>query len=310
MKKNSYQPYYDDRREVSFIVTAVVFWILVCLFLVLRDPLWRLFYEGRFVATTQSQSGWMGLDENAINQMTGVNVSPRPGLDSLEAEFLEALKQRVASEAARQGSSAVPQLNSDAQLHDIARAQAETLAQTYSSGREKTPDLVYPEIYVSLVRPDRLLRVAEASQPLVSIPPPGSSIPAELVGGWMNNMTFANLIQTPANLDVGVGLVPMPQGQGASVVVLLAQSFVQLNHPLPSVDKADTPFQMSGHRLSAEEIVFYFKGPKDSSFSTLNVQWNGDAFAASIPWSQGPGLYAFRARRADRLSDPRPVLVK
>jgi hypothetical protein len=311
MKRSSPPPYYfDDRREVSFLITMVAFWIVLLLFLVLRDPMWRLFYEGQIVSAPQVQTGWMGLDESLITSLTQVDASPRAGNDSLEGELLEALRQRVANEATSQGATVVPQVNSDNRLRDIARARAQARGHIYLSGVEKTPDLNYPEIYLALARSDRLLRVVEAAQPLVATPAAGSTIPSELVGGWMNNLSFANLIQNPANLEVGIGVTPMPHGNGSSVDVLLVQSFAQLDSSLPSVTNKDTPLELKGRRLSADEVTFYFKGPQDPSFAPLTVQWAGDQFSATILWSQGPGIYALRARLRDRLSDPRPILVK
>jgi hypothetical protein len=312
MKPSSPPPYYyDDRREVSFLITMAAFWIVLLLFLVLRDPLWRLFYEGQLVSTSQvQQSGWMGLDETLISSLTKVDVSPRAGNDKLEEELVEALKQRLASEAALQSVTATPQVAPDGKLRDIARARAQARGQNYLSGQERAPELVYPEIYLALARPDRLLRVVEAAQPLAVTPTAGSTIPAELVGGWMNNLSFANIIQNPSNLELGVGVTPMPSGGGSSVVVLLVQSFVQLDSSLPSVINKDTPLQLNGRRLSTDEVTFYFKGPQDPSFAPLTVQWAGDQFSATVPWSQGPGIYALRARKLDRLSDPRPILVK
>ncbi|HEV2762607.1 MAG TPA: hypothetical protein VGV38_06395, partial [Pyrinomonadaceae bacterium] len=181
-------------------------------------------------------------------------------------------------------------------------------ARHYPSGRPADPELLYPELYVALARPDRLLRVVEASQPMAAVPPAGSAVPGELVGGWMNNLNFANVVQNPDAVEVGVGVTAMPQG--ASVDVLLVQTFAQLDAPLPPVVAKERPLRLSGRRLSAEEVSFYFKGPQDASFLPLNVQWAGDNFSADIPWSQGPGTYSLRARRGDRLSDPRPVLVK
>jgi len=312
MKPSSPPPYYyDDRREVSYLITMVAFWIVLLLFLVLRDPLWRLFYEGQIVSTAQvQQAGWMGLDETLIASLTQVDVSARAGNDNLEQELVAALQQRVASEAKLQNATAPPQVTPNDKLRDIARARAQARGQSYLSGAEKTPDLIYPEIFLALAQSDRLLRVVEAAQPLAITPGAGSTIPAELVGGWMNNLSFANLIQNPANLELGVGVTPMPSGGGASVNVLLVQSFVQFDTSLPSVTNKDTPLQLKGWRLSADEITFYFKGPQDPSFAPLTVQWAGDQFSATIPWSQGPGIYALRARKLDRLSDPRPILVK
>jgi len=289
----------------------IVLWIVLLLFLVIRDPLWRIFYEGKLVSTSQTQqSGWMGLDETLISSLTQVNVSPRAGNDNLEAELAEALRQRIASEAALQNATTTTQVAAANTLRDIARARAQALAQNYLTGQEKTADLIYPEIYLGLARPDRLLRVVEAAQPLAVTPGAGSTIPAELVGGWMNSLSFATVIQNPANLELGVGVTPMPSGGGSSVDVLLVQSFVQLDSSLPSVTNKETPLQLRGHRLSADEVTFYFKGPQDPSFAPLTVQWAGDQFSATIPWSQGPGMYALRARKLDRLSDPRPILVK
>ena len=311
-EKPSSQPpyYYDDRREVSFLITMIGFWIVLLLFLVLRDPMWRLFYEGQIVSAPQVQSGWMGLDESLITSLTKVDASPRAGNDTLEKELLEALRQRVAAEATLQGATVAPQVNADNKLNDIARARSQARGQVYQSGVEKTPELNYPEIYLALARPDRLLRVVEAAQPLSATPAAGTTIPSELVGGWMNNLSFANIIQNPTNLEVGVGVTPMPHGGGSSVDVLLVQTFVQLDSSLPSQTNKDTPLQLTGRRLTADEVIFYFKGPQDPSFAPLTAQWAGDQFSVTIPWSQGPGIYALRARLLDRLSDPRPILVK
>jgi hypothetical protein len=310
MKRNpSHARIYDDRREVSFLLTATVFWALVGLFLVARDPLWRVFYEGQIVPTLRTQNaGAAELDEQLISRLTKVDVSPRRGLSDLEQEFAAALNQRAAQEAAQQGAAVAPQLIVDGRLQDMARARAEARARHYPAGRATDPELRYPELYVALARPDRLLRVVEASQPMASVPAAGSTVPGELVGGWMNNLNFANLIQNPADVEVGVGVTPM--SQGASIDVLLVQSFAQLDAPLPPVVPKETPYRLSGRRLTAEEVSFYFKGPQDASFAPLNVQWAGDSFSAVIPWSQGPGTYSLRARRGDRLSDPRPILVK
>lgn len=310
MKPNSARTrVYDDRREVSFLFTAVAFWILVGLFLIMRDPLGRVLYEGQIMPTQRTQNSPAAeLDEQLIAKLTQVNVSPRPGLSDLEKEFVAALSQRATEEAAQQGAAAPPQLAVDGHLQEISRARAEARAQYYPAGRPTAPELLYPELYVALARPDRLLRVVEASQPLASVPAASSTVPAELVGGWMNNLNFANVVQNPASVEVGVGVTAMQQG--ASVDVLLVQSFAQLDAPLPPVVRKETPFQLSGRRLTAEEVSFYLKGPQDASFSPLGVQWAGDSFSVRIPWSQGPGTYALRARRGDRLSDPRPVLVK
>jgi hypothetical protein len=311
MKSSSPRPYfYDDRREISFLITMGVFWILVTLFLVLRDPLWRLFYEGQIVAAPQSQqSGWMGMDETLIAALTKVDVSPRAGVDKFEDELVEAIRQRAATEATAQHATVTPQLNWDAQLRDVSRARAQARAQVYISAQEKTPELIYPEIYLALIQSNRLLRVVESAQVLTLTPTAGSTIPSELVGGWMNNLSFANMIQNPANVDVGVGVTAMQSG-GSSIDVLLVQSFVQLDSALPAVTNKETPLQLSGHRLSADEVTLYLMGPQDPSFAPLGVQWNGDQFTVTIPWGQGPGIYALRARRLDRLSDPRPILVK
>jgi uncharacterized protein YkwD len=300
---------YDDRREASFLVTAVVLWVLVGLFLVARDPLWRIFYEGQLVSLQRSQNSPAAeLDEELVSRLMHVDVSPRPGLNDLEKEFAEAINQRASQEAAQRGATGAPQLVVDKRLQDIARQRAEARSRLYPSGRATAPELLYPELYIALSRPDRFMRVVEASQPIAANSAAGSTVPAELVGGWMNNLSFANIIQNPDVVEVGVGVIPM--SQGASVDVLLVQSFAQLDAPLPPVVPKEAPFRLSGRKLTSEEVSFYFKGPKDASFSPLNVQWAGDAFSAAIPWSQGPGTYSLRARRGDRLSDPRPVLVK
>ena len=310
MKSNPSHPrIYDDRREASFLVTAVVFWVLVGLFLVARDPLWRMFYEGQLVSLQRSQNSPAAeLDEELISRLTRVDVSPRPGMSELEKEFAAAINQRASQEAAQPGAAGAPQLVADGRLQDSARARAEARARLYPSSRATAPELLYPELYVALSRPDRLMRVVEAAQPIAAVPAAGSTVPGEIVGGWMNNLNFANVIQNPEAVEVGVGVTPM--SHGASVDVLLVQSFAQLDAPLPAVAPKETPLRLSGRKLTSEEVSFYFKGPKDASFSPLNAQWSGDSFSVAIAWSQGPGTYSLRARRGDRLSNPRPVLVK
>ncbi|HEV2762192.1 MAG TPA: hypothetical protein VGV38_04285, partial [Pyrinomonadaceae bacterium] len=122
MPNQSTTRFYDDRREVSFLVTAAVFWAAVGLLLVARDPFWRMFYEGQVMPTprTQNHAG-TALDEQLISRLTKVDVSPRPGLRDLENEFAAALGQRAAQEAAQQGGTAAPQLAVDERLREMAR---------------------------------------------------------------------------------------------------------------------------------------------------------------------------------------------
>lgn len=296
-------------RGASFLVSAVAFWILVGLWLVVRDPLGQLFDEGQVVLTQRAQnSAAAELDEQLISTLTQMNVSPRTGLFELEREFAVAINQRAAEAVARRGGAVSTPLATDGWLHEMARARAAARALYYPAGRPTAPELLYPQLYVALARPDRLLRVVEASQPITFVPAAGSVVPSELVGGWMNDLNFANVIQDPAAVEVGVGVTAMRQG--ASIDVLLVQTFAQLDDALPPIVLQETPYRLSGHRLTTEEVSFYMKGPKDVSFSPLSVQWTGEGFSAHIHWSQGRGTYTLRARRGERFSDPRPVLVK
>ena len=41
---------FDDERQKAFVFTAFALWGLVFLFMVLRDPVWRLLHEGELVS--------------------------------------------------------------------------------------------------------------------------------------------------------------------------------------------------------------------------------------------------------------------
>lgn len=300
--------HYDEERERAFLAATVLFWVVVGLFLVLRDPLWRLFYEGQIVSRAPRASTWVELDEKLVSQLSSVNVAPRAGVDNLEKELIDAVNRRRVKEAAAAGATLAPASQSPPLLN-IARARAAARIQPVVFGQPQAPELLYPEIYFALALSDRLTRAVEVYQRLSLQPAPGSPAPDELVGGWMNGVSFASLLQQAGSLEIGAGAVSPPQG-GASLEVLLVEPFLQFDKPLPALVKRGAPLGLGGRRLSSDEVTLYWKGPADPSFTNLPVQWSGDRFTCTLNWNQGPGTYALRARRTDRLSDPRPIFVK
>lgn len=300
----------DERSEVSFVVAMLVFWTLVGLFLVMRDPLWRLFYEGRLLGASSQSVGGTELDEKLMNRLSGRKIEPQAGLVGLEREFEAAIHQRVATEAASQNLGLPTQWSLNGQLRDIARDRAAAEDNTTGTGNTLPFEMQHPELTVALARPNQLMRTVSVGQPLAVSPPAGSTVPAELVGGWMNRIDFANIVQHPSDVDFGVGIVKSGHRTGIQVQVLLAQRFLVLDAPLPAVANKESPLHLSGKRLSSDDVSLYLKGPRDPSFSPLAAQWTGDHFQATLSWEQGAGVYALRARRTDRLSDPRPIFVK
>ena len=289
---------------------AVFFWLLTGVFLVVRDPLWRLLYEGQIVGgVAKTATPSVELDEKLLSQLERADVSPRTGNDALENEIFVAISDRIQKEAPAGAAAPTPLQHSET-LRSVARARAQGRTRSGPSGESQPLELKFPDLYLAMIRPDRLTRAVEVHQELAGMPLADSNVPAELVGGWMNNMSFAGMIQQPVQLETGVGAVNVAHGGGISLDVLMVQNFVQLDRPLPSKLKRDSPLTLTGRRLTPEEVTLYFKGPRDASFAPLPVQWTGDQFSCTLSWSQGRGTYTLRARRGDRLSDPRRLLVK
>ena len=290
------------------LVGASLWWIAIALILVLRDPTWRLFYEGRIVARAPTVSKWLELNEDLLEQLSTVPAAPAAGVTQLEEAFITAMNDHRAKAAAMlPATAAPPPLSAVDALTRLARGRAEARR----GGVQDRPEFAYPEVALALAMPSRLIRVVEIAQVLPRVPPTGSPIPFETVGGWMNRIDVANTLTLPAYLEAGIGAIgPTAQLPGASVDAILIEVFAELDRPLAAITDTSAPLTITGRRVGDADLTFFIKGPQDASFKSLAAQWSQDRFTTTIDWAQGAGLYAIRVRRGDRLSDPRPVLAR
>jgi len=299
----------EEARDRSVVIGAMLFWTAIFLVIVLRDPMWRMFYEGRIVSAAPTATGWLALNADSLQALARAPVDPGTGVTDVEDAFRAAvIAQRDALPAAEPARS--PLVASDS-LRTLARARAAARLTAAAAGANAPVELRYPDVSVALAMPTRLLRVAEIAQVLHRPLDPGSSLPRETVGGWMNQLEFATALAEPAHLELGVGAVPGAQpGSGPSVDAFLVEVFAELDKPLPAVTSSATPLTFSGRRVGDEDLPLFIKGPADASFVPLAAQWSQGTFTATLDWKQGPGLYAIRAQRGRRISDARPVLAQ
>lgn len=327
----------EHARERSLMIGALLFWAAIAAVIVLRDPAWRFFYGGKVIDKPPTTSvGWPELDEDLLEELRKPLPAPAPAttLEGLENEFLVAIngyraaivvdqpparpaQQSPQQTPARPQPTALTQplarapLTMSDPIRALARARAAGRVAADGAGSEPAPAFKFPEMSVVLALPDRLVRVVEMAQVLRSVPPAGSPIVAETVGGWMNRLEFARILEVPTHLELGVGAVPAAaRGGSPSLDAILVEVIVNLEKPLPFVTSASAPLGVTGHRLDAQDVALFIKGPNDPGFKPLAAQWVMDRFTTTLDWNQGPGLYAIRAKRGDRLSDPRPVLVQ
>ncbi len=308
-----------------------MFWILVGLFLWLRDPVWRVLYEGDLVSPIQrgSAAGWTELDKELVKRLTSVEIEAVAGETSLEEAIVAAVNRRRATQAA-ESLTAAPAAASAAvggvspveepeapspievseELRDIARTRARTRLDLSQPAEVKAPELLFPETYLGLAARGRLIHSVEIYQKLpASASPTWPGLADELVGGWLNRTRFQSAVMEGEHLRIGVGAVASEEGD-ILIDVLLEETFVLLDVELTPVAAHGVPLVLSGRKPGVEEeLILYFKGPSDPGFYPLEVEWQGQGFSRELEWDQGKGNYALRAGRGDRLSDPRPILV-
>ncbi len=291
----------DEDRQRLFFTLTLGFWLLIFAFLVLRDPVWRVLHREGLLPTAAAASGWVQLDRRLVVGLSGASGEAPPGREDLEREIVAAL-------AARRAQLAPNGLAPTDLLRNLARARAAARL-ALPAGREvEAPELRYPEVALGLKHPDRLVRSVVVFQ---SFPEarPATGFGRELVSGWMNRGPFADLVRQGGDLEVGVGAVAAPEG-GGMVEVLLVETVIRLDQPLPAVGAVASPLALSGAGSPDEEIRLFVKGPADPGFAPVDLGWSDRGFAWTLTWEQGPGGYLLRAGRGQRISDPRPVFVE
>ncbi len=326
----------DDHRQRLFLLVAVLVWCVVLGWVVLRDPAWRILHRERLAAPVeQPTAGWIQLDRRLIERLSSAEIEPVGGWEELEEAIVAAMeRRRIAGGSERRMPR--PELGVCDELRALARTRAAARLELSAAEENVAPELRHPELVLTLRAPDRLVRSLGIFQPLPASPPfdgPSSNNgpkaapsqrlrptaasekpPAaagfadELVGGWMNRPRFANLLLAGEKLHVGAGAVPA--AGGGMVEILLVETLVELDAPLPAIVGEQDTVKLAGHRLSGEEVKFYFKGPADPGFYPLDVLWSEERFAHGLSWDQGRGNYAVRASRGERLSDLRPIFVE
>jgi len=301
---------FDEERQRAYLWTAVLLWALIGLFLVLRDPVWRILHEGQLVAPiSHAKKGWTELDKRLIQRLTSVEPEEQQGLDRLE-ELLMVELDRVRAGGAGPGAVTLQPLAVREELRAQARARARARLDLDPTDEIEAPELLYPETYFALAARDRLVQSVEIHQRLPQSTPlaePGFA--GELVSGWMNSTRFRKIVMEVRDLDIGIGAVASEEG-GAEVDLLVQETFLLLDRPLAPIVDAAAKIDLAGRRLGEREVVLYLKGPNDPGFFPIESEWKGDRFRLDLAWDQGPGSYALRVGRGDRLSDPRPVLVE
>lgn len=301
----------DESRQRFFLWLSCLFWALVLAALILRDPSWRILHRERLVSPVpQAAPGWVQLDKRLIERLSRANVEPVTGLDSLEKAIADVLQSRRAAEVSRQGQGTVrsPVVVSQ-RLRDLARARAARRLEMEATKETAEPELLYPELHLSLLTPGRLIRSEDVFQRLPAAATPTASLGGELVSGWMNRLGFGSLVRDGVKLEVGVGVVPSPGGGGVAEV-LLVETVADLDRPLPAVVKQEGAVEVAGRCMGGEKIELFFKRPADPGFSPLKGGCFGNRFSFRLTWDGGPGGYSLRMSRGERLSDPRPVFVE
>jgi hypothetical protein len=299
----------DESRQRFFLWLSCLFWALVLAVLVLRDPFWRILHREKLVSSVpQAASGWVQLDKRLVERLSKANVEPVTSLDSLEKAIADALQSRRAVEGSGQGTVRSPIVVSQ-RLRDLARARAARRLEMEATKEIAEPELLYPELHLSLLTPGRLIRSEDVFQRLPAAKPPTASLGGELVSGWMNRLGFGSLVRDGLKLEVGVGVIPSPRGGGVAEV-LLVETVADLDRPLPAVVKQGGAVEVAGRCMDGEKIDLFFKRPADPGFSPLKGGCSGNQFSFRLTWDGGPGGYSLRMSRGERLSDPRPVFVE
>ncbi len=300
---------FDDERQRSYLQTALLVWLILLLFFILRDPVWRLLYEGEpspFHGATDA--GWTELDADLIEALTSVPTPAREGVAGLETALLEAINRRRL-EHTPEGqvplAASVPVDN----LVNVARTRAAAWGATTPGEEPNSPELIYPEVYFALLDPTRLTRSFEIHQELA----PGARLDLpqladELLDGWLNRTRFRSAILEGQDLEIGVGVV-RDENQVATVDAVALETIAKFSVAVPTLASVRNPLMLRGAG-DPDRLKLFLKGPSDATFSPLPLTWNGNLFEVEIPWSQGPGNYALRAGLDDRLSDPKPIYVK
>jgi len=299
----------DESRQRFFFWLGCLFWGLVLTVLILRDPFWRILHRERLVSpVSQAASGWVQLDKHLIERLSRTKVEPVEGLESLENAIADALQSRRAAEGSGQGTARSPVVISQ-RLRDLARARAARRLEMDATKEIGEPELLYPELHLSLLTPGRLIRSEDVFQRLPAAAPPTASLGGELVSGWMNRLGFGSLVRDGVKLEVGVGVVPSPGGGGLAEV-LIVETVADLDKPLPAVVKQEEAVEIAGRCTDGEKVELFFKRPADPGFSPLKGGCSGNRFGFRLTWDGGPGGYSLRMSRGERLSDPRPVFVE
>ncbi len=299
---------FDQERQGVLPWAAVGFCILVGLFLAFSDPAWRLLYSGALVSPIRpgSTAAWKELDHLLMERLTSVEIEAVAGNVDLEEAVVTALNHL----RAEPGSTVRSPIEISEDLRAIARARARTRLALPLTVRAEVPELLHPETYLGLVTRKRLIHSVEVHQRLSSsVSPTSLEVIEELVDGWLSHTTFRNAVMVGKDLRIGVGAVSSEDGE-TLLEVLLEETLALLDQELPAVASADVPLTLSGRRLGEERLTLYLEGPSDPSYPLKEVEWRGSGFQLQLDWSQGAGVYALRAHRGERLSDPRPILVK
>jgi len=206
----------DESRQRFFLWLSCLFWGLVLAVLILRDPFWRILHRERLVSSVpQASSGWVQLDKRLIERLSEARIKPVDGLDTLEKAIADALQRRREAESSRQGTVRPPLVVSQ-RLRDLARTRAARRLDMEATKEIGEPELLFPELHLSLLTPGRLIRSEDVFQRLPASATPAESLGGELVSGWMNRLGFGSLVRDGAKLEVGVGVVPSPGGGGGS----------------------------------------------------------------------------------------------
>lgn len=325
---------FDEERQKAFVLTAVLVWGLFFLFLVVRDPVWRLLHEENLVSPIQRKSvGWTELDEDLIKHLSGLKIKPVAGVEALEEAIVAAIDQRRVREKAAaetladpgEGTPSTPDPSAPdsgaldpgapkpvvapTSLRDIARARAAERLSLPPSAEIRAPELLYPETYFAIVHSDRLIRSVEIHQRLPAAAPiDRAGYAEELLEGWMNRLRFRSTVLQSEHLEVGAGVVRGAQGE-TLIEVVLVESLLELDQALPALVKAGESLTFSGQKQGEDEVKVYVKKPADPGFVELDgITWTGETFHRQLSWDR-PGNYALRVSVGERLSDPRPIFV-
>ena len=302
-----HRPDYDEERQKAFLMTAMVFWIVIFLFLIFRDPVWRIFNEAD-VFGKQTESQWVQVNPKMIKSFLSIKNDPVKGLTSMEDAILEVINRHREDLGANQGRI-LKDIVLNQKLTDIARARATRRLACSPADVLQIPEFKHPKLYFSTIQTDRIAKIEEIFQRLKTDKPDTSQgFVNELTGGWLNHTQFRSLLASDGQLDVGVGAVVSDSGE-TGIEVILRDTFVQFDYELPVIEKKVNSRLISG-ACQDSSVELLIKGPTDALFKSINIQWKapGSRFEEQISFDQGPGVYHLKAKMADRVSDIKRIV--